>query len=160
MLPPRPSRKGTRLGTQEPSTAVSAALLMLCNDEHCSDPEQAGQCICKLASALRLTPYFSPFPPSLHSGHKFLHPEPTSQLTPEPRGWDVLLSPAQKLSKDYPEVTFAARGIFLRTFPTPESPPCFASAAPSQEPIDFLLLKYINVIKVSITQPGICDLQS
>lgn len=44
--------------------------------------------------------------------------------------------------------------------PWPQSPPpCLASAVPSQEPIDFLLLKYINVIKVRITQPGICDLQ-
>lgn len=75
---------------------------------------------------------------------------------------DLLPSPAQKLSKGWA----LSRGHLCSRRHISENapdhrvpPPCLASAAPSQEPIDFLLLKYINVIKVRITQPGICDLQ-
>lgn len=82
-----------------------------------------------------------------------------AQLPPELRSEELLPSHDQKLSKVYPEVTVAAGGTFLRMLLTTESPPCFASAELSQEPIDFLLLKYINVIKVRITQADVCDLQ-
>lgn len=98
------------------------------------------------------------FPPSLLSQNEFLLLE-EAQLPPELRSGELLPSPDRKLSKVYPEVTFAAGGTFLRMLLTTESPPCFASAELSQEPIDFLLLKYINVIKVRITQAGVCDLQ-
>lgn len=130
--------------------------------EYCNGPVQRESCIHRLVSALKLTSFFfSPFPSSLLMLREQIPSPPRahSQLTPVLRGWNVLPFPAQKPSRDYLEVTFSARGIFLRTFLTTEYPPCSASAALSQESIDFLLLKYINVIKVRITQPGVCDLQ-
>lgn len=61
--PPGPKRKGTRLRSQEPSTAGSASLLMMYNNEHCNNPAQTKSCICRVVSALRLTPGFFTLPP-------------------------------------------------------------------------------------------------
>lgn len=69
LLPPGFSREGTRLRSQEPSTAVLAALLMLCNDEHCNDLVQTGSCACKLVSEWRLTSgFFHPSFPHYRQG--------------------------------------------------------------------------------------------
>lgn len=56
------SRKGTRVGNQEPSPGISAMLLMLCREEYCNDPVQREFCIHRLVSALRLTSFLFTLP--------------------------------------------------------------------------------------------------